>query len=69
MGPAPITTNVSHSARSFGSVAISAISNLARIPSRRYRASSTVFIPGANSAKWSLPKYEWVAPAATTRVS
>jgi hypothetical protein len=69
VGPAPITTNVSHSARSCGSVAISAISNFDRIPSRRYRASSIVFIPGANSAKWSLPKYECDAPAATISVS
>ncbi len=28
-----------------------------------------LFIPGANSAKRSLPKYDWPAPAATTRES
>ncbi len=27
------------------------------------------FMPGANSAKWSLPKYDWPAPAATIKVS
>ena len=26
-----------------------------------------VFSPGANSANWSLPKYDWLAPAATIR--
>jgi hypothetical protein len=46
VGPAPITTKVSHSARSAGSVDSSAISNADRIRSRRYRASSIVFIPG-----------------------
>ena len=69
VGPAPITTNVSHSARSAGSVDSSAISNADRIRSRRYRASSIVFIPGANSANSSRPKYECVAPAATTSES
>ena len=34
----------------------SAISNASRIRSRRWRASSTVFIPGANSANSSRPK-------------
>ena len=24
-----------------------------------------LFMPGANSANWSLPKYDWPAPAAT----
>ena len=24
-----------------------------------------LFMPGAYSAKWSLPKYDWAAPAAT----
>ena len=56
VGPAPITTKVSHSARSFGSVAISAISYFDRMPSRMYLASSMVFMPGANSANSSLPK-------------
>ena len=56
VGPAPITTNVSHSARSCGSVASSAISYFDRMPSRMYRASSIVFMPGANSANSSLPK-------------
>ncbi len=28
-----------------------------------------VFMPGANSAKWSLPKYDWAAPAAMIRLS
>ncbi len=27
------------------------------------------FMPGANSANWSLPKYDWPAPAATIRLS
>ena len=64
-----MTTNVSHSARSAGSVASSAISNFARIVSRMNRASSMVFMPGANSANSSLPKYECDAPAATMSVS
>ena len=69
VGPAPITTKVSHSARSVGSAASSAISNFDRMASRVNRASSIVFIPGAYSANSSLPKYEWVAPAATIKVS
>jgi len=28
-----------------------------------------LFIPGAKRAKWSLPKYDWPAPAATTSES
>jgi len=56
VGPAPTTTKVSHSARSTGSVASSAISKLDKILSRMYRESSIVFIPGANCANSSLPK-------------
>ena len=47
----------------------SAISNAPSMWFRRWRASSSVFIPGANSAQSSCPKYAWVAPAATTKVS
>ena len=28
-----------------------------------------LFIPGANSANWSLPKYDWPEPAATSSES
>ena len=43
----------------------SAISNAPKMRPRSSRASSMLFMPGASSAKWSLPKYDWAAPAAT----
>ena len=51
------------------SLASSASSKAPKMRPRSSRASSIDFIPGANSANRSLPKYECVAPAATTRVS
>ena len=36
---------------------------------RSSRASSRVFIPGAKKANSSCPKYDWVTPAATMRLS
>ena len=69
MGPAPTTTKVSAWATSSGVVASSARSKAVKIRPRSSRASSMVFMPGAKSAKWSLPKYDCPAPAATTRLS
>ena len=64
-GPAPTTVNVSSLARRSGSPDRSACSKALRIRPRNSSASSIDFMPGANSAKWSLPKYDWPAPAAT----
>ena len=69
VGPAPTTTNVSALATCAAVPASSARSKAVKIRPRSSRASSTVFMPGANSAKWSLPKYDCPAPAATTRLS
>src|SRR5215213_6435193 len=69
VGPAPTTTKVSHSSATAGSVHSSASSKDPKIRPRNSRASSMLFIPGANSENWSLPKYDWPAPAATIRVS
>ena len=49
--------------------AISAISNAPKIRRRSSSASSMVFMPGANNANSSCPKYDWPAPAATIRLS
>ncbi len=57
VGPAPMTTNVSNSARSSGSAAISAISNFDRMPSAQPAGVLDVSsCPGANSANSSWPK-------------
>ena len=56
VGPAPTTTKVSHSSVSAGSVHSSASSKEPKIRPRSSRASSMLFIPGANSENWSLPK-------------
>ena len=56
VGPAPTTTNVSSFSRRTGSLERSACSKAPRMRPRNSRASSMVFIPGAHSAKWSLPK-------------
>ena len=66
VGPAPTTTKVSRWSTSSPLAAmISASSKAPKIRPRSSRASSMLFMPGANSAKWSLPKYDWPAPAAT----
>ena len=49
--------------------ATSAISNAPKIRRFSSSASSMVFIPGANSANSSCPKYDCPAPAATIRLS
>jgi len=55
-GPAPTTTKVRSLPTRAGSVSISASSNAPKIRARSSSASSMVFMPGANTAKWSLPK-------------
>ena len=65
VGPAPTTTNVSHRSTAAGSVSSSASSNAPKIRPRSSSASSMLFMPGANSANPSLPKYDCDAPAAT----
>ena len=67
MGPAPTTTNVISDWISLTSLLNSAISSAPKIRARSSSASSMVFMPGANVAKWSLPKYDCPAPAATIR--
>ena len=69
VGPAPTITTVSHFARSPGSSATAAISNAPKIRRRSSRASSIVFMPGAKRASSSWPKYDWVTPVATIRLS
>ena len=54
---------------SAGSVCRSASSNAPKIRARSSSASSMLFMPGAKSANWSLPKYDCEAPAATISVS
>ena len=56
VAPAPTTTKVSQASRASGSVSSSASSYAPKILPRSSRASSMVFMPGAYSAKWSLPK-------------
>ena len=69
VGPAPTTVNVNSFSRRAGSLDRSACSNAPRMRARNSSASSIDFMPGANSAKWSLPKYDWPAPAAMIRLS
>ena len=69
VAPAPTTTKVSQRSTSSWLVCRSASSNAPKMRARSSRASSTLFIPGAKSANWSLPKYDWDAPAATISVS
>ena len=69
VGPAPTTTTVSHRSFSVGSATISAISKAPKMRRRSSRASSRVFMPGAKKANSSCPKYDWVTPAATMRLS
>ncbi|SKW11923.1 Uncharacterised protein [Mycobacteroides abscessus subsp. abscessus] len=69
VGPAPTTVKVMSLRRRTGSLERSACSNAPRMRPRSSRASSMDFIPGAHSAKWSFPKYDWPAPAATIRLS
>ena len=52
-----------------GSLDRSACSKAPRMRPRSSSASSIDFMPGANSAKWSLPKYDCPAPAAMISVS
>ena len=56
VGPAPTTTKVIRRSISFGVLASSAHSNEPKIRPRSSSASSIDFMPGANWAKWSLPK-------------
>ncbi|COX21572.1 Uncharacterised protein [Mycobacterium tuberculosis] len=56
VGPAPTTVNVSSLARRSGSLDRSACSKALNMRPRNSNASSMDFMPGANSAKWSLPK-------------
>ena len=56
VGPAPMTTNVRKRRTSSGSVARSASSKEPKMRPRSSSASSIDFMPGANSANWSLPK-------------
>ena len=67
VGPAPTTMKVSSFSRRAGSLDRSACSKAPRMRPRSSSASSMDFMPGANSAKWSLPKYDCPAPAATIR--
>ena len=69
VGPAPTTAKVSRRSTWSGSSDSSASSNAPKIRPRSSRASSMLFRPGACSAKASLPKYDWVDPAETTRLS
>ena len=66
VGPAPTTTNVRWWSTSSPRLApSSAISKAPKIRPRSSSASSMLFMPGAYSANWSLPKYDCAAPAAT----
>ena len=65
VGPAPTTTKVSSRSISSSLSEISASSKAPKIRPRSSSASSMLFMPGANSANWSLPKYDCPAPAAT----
>ncbi|CNH26432.1 Uncharacterised protein [Mycobacterium tuberculosis] len=56
VGPAPTTVNVRSRWRRSGSLDRSAASKALRMRPRNSRASSMDFMPGANSANWSLPK-------------
>ena len=56
VGPAPTTTKVISRSISAWSVASSASSKAPKMRPRSSRASSMLFMPGANSANWSLPK-------------
>ena len=56
VGPAPTTTKVRRRSTTAGSVACSACSKAPKMRALSSRASSMVFMPGANTAKWSLPK-------------
>ena len=57
VGPAPTTTKVSRRSIVLGRVlASSAISKAPKIRPRSSSASSMLFMPGAYSANWSLPK-------------
>src|SRR5699024_2260798 len=69
VGPAPTITKVSNRLRCSSSSVISACSKQPMIRLRSSSASSTDFMPGAHCSKWSLPKYDWLAPAATIRLS
>ena len=69
VGPPPTTTNVSHARLASGSSSSAAISNAPKILPRSSRASLIVFIPGAQRENSSWPKYDWVAPAPTMRLS
>ena len=69
VGPAPMTTKVSHAARRSASSSSSASSNAPKIRPRTSSASSIVFMPGAWRANSSRPKYDCAEPAATIRLS
>ncbi len=69
VGPAPTTTNVSQRRRATGSLSCSAISKAPKILPLSSSAWSIVFIPGASTANSGCPKYDWLAPAATIRLS
>ena len=56
VGPAPTTTKVSSRSISAWSLASSASSKAPKMRPRSSRASSMLFMPGANSANRSLPK-------------
>jgi hypothetical protein len=64
VGPAPTSANVSQRCRSSGSAELSAISNAPKTRLRMARASAIVFMPGANRAYSSCPKYDCCTPAA-----
>ena len=52
-----------------GSVSRSAISKAPKIRPRSSSAWSIVFIPGASCANSGCPKYDWLAPVATIKLS
>ncbi len=56
VGPPPMTTKFSHSARAAGSLSRSANSNASSMWRRMKKASSSVFSPGACAAQSSCPK-------------
>ena len=62
-------TKVMKAWRSSGSVLRSAASKARKTRRRISSASSMLFSPGAAAAQSSCPKYEWVAPVASSRKS